>query len=364
MDNSRAPISAGVLGRLLPRCSVVIPTYNRATRVGLAIESALAQLLEGDELIVVDDGSTDDTVSVLSKYASRIVVVHGSHRGAGAARNLGIAHARNELVAFLDSDDLWLPGKLQLQRQLMARQQDVLYCFGNFEVQFGDGTIQHLFLDQWLTKSGMPRESLGRGMAYSSLAELPVGQTDFEVYSADFYSLQLTAVFILTDTLVIRREAAADALTFAEDLPTYEDLECFFRLAKRGRGVLLDVELARQVDHGEGRLSNCPGLRSVDARLELLKRHWGQDAEFLRAQGGRYRDELDRVLGQKAGHLITLGRGREASEVLRSMSESPLMLRMLAALPKSASLAGLNLYRVVRGTAAKIRRSSSSRSSS
>jgi len=332
----------------LLRCSVIIPTYNRAAYLERAIRSVLDQLLEGDELIVVDDGSDDDTPRVLSAFAGRIIVLQGAHRGAGQARNLGIARARNELVAFLDSDDLWLPNKLQLQRQLMAARPELLYSFGNFEVQFSDGSLHRRFLDRWPRDCATLHDGLGPAHPYSSFASLPTGTADFAVFDADFYSLQLTGFYILTDTLVVRRTAAGDALAFADDLPTYEDLECFYRLARRGRGVLLDVEMARQFEHRDGRLSDYPGLKKLDARLVLLQRHWGRDDGFQGSQGERYRAVLESLLRQKAGHLISQGRNIEARETLRTVAECPLSLRVLAGMPPMVTKAGLRLYRSLR----------------
>ena len=103
-----------------PAVSVVIPTYNRARLVCRAIDSALAATATGDEIIVVDDGSTDGTEAALAAYRGRIRYVKADHRGAGVARNRGVSEARGPLIAFLDSDDEWMPDKLELQRTLMA----------------------------------------------------------------------------------------------------------------------------------------------------------------------------------------------------------------------------------------------------
>jgi glycosyltransferase involved in cell wall biosynthesis len=89
--------------------SVVIPTYNRASIVPRAIESALAAVRSGDEVIVVHDGSTDDTARRLQEYGSHIRYLPSGHGGVAAARNLGVREARAPLVAFLDSDDKWMP---------------------------------------------------------------------------------------------------------------------------------------------------------------------------------------------------------------------------------------------------------------
>src|SRR5215831_13870333 len=94
----------------MPFFSVIIPTYNRATCVGRAIESVLRQTFQDYELIVVDDGSTDKTAEVVRQYGERIVFVSQPNRGVSAARNAGVSRAAGDWVAFLDSDDEWLPG--------------------------------------------------------------------------------------------------------------------------------------------------------------------------------------------------------------------------------------------------------------
>ncbi len=100
----------------LPLVSICIPTYNRAALVQEAVASVLAQTWREFELIVVDDGSTDDTTEALAAYASRIRLIRRESRGGvSAARNTGIAAARGEWLAFLDSDDLWRPEKLARQ---------------------------------------------------------------------------------------------------------------------------------------------------------------------------------------------------------------------------------------------------------
>ncbi len=104
--------------------SVIIPTCNRASFLEKAIRSVFAQQLPCAELIVVDDGSVDDTVAVVARLATEAIVpirlLHQENRGASAARNLGIRAAHGTLLAFLDSDDWWLPQKLALQAAAMA----------------------------------------------------------------------------------------------------------------------------------------------------------------------------------------------------------------------------------------------------
>ena len=95
--------------------SVIIPAYNRAGEITHAVDSVLAQTRPPLEIIVVDDGSTDETPEVLQRYGERIRVVRQQNQGVAAARNAGIAIARGDLLAFIDSDDVWTPRKLELQ---------------------------------------------------------------------------------------------------------------------------------------------------------------------------------------------------------------------------------------------------------
>lgn len=111
-----------------PLVSAIIPTYNRAYLVKDAVDSILAQTYENIEVIVVDDGSTDNTLEVLSAYCNRIRVIRQENAGPAAARNRGIAASSGELIAFLDSDDLWLPEKLERQVKLLQSAGPTVSC--------------------------------------------------------------------------------------------------------------------------------------------------------------------------------------------------------------------------------------------
>jgi glycosyltransferase involved in cell wall biosynthesis len=114
--------------------SVIIPTYNRAREVGAAVDSALAQTRPALEIIVVDDGSTDETPDVLARYGDGIRVVRQNNQGVAAARNAGIAVARGDLLAFLDSDDVWRPRNLELQAARIEADPGLglVHCGVNF----------------------------------------------------------------------------------------------------------------------------------------------------------------------------------------------------------------------------------------
>ena len=204
-----------------PLLSVVIPTWNRAQLVCDAVRSALAQGVV--EVIVVDDASTDETALVLEReFGSRIRLLQLEHRrGAGGARNAGARLARGAFVAFLDSDDVWLPGKLEAELQVFAQ-------FPEAEVVVSDS--QNFF-------EGVPDGS--SRFAQNGLLEATGG----EVRRADECQWLWTNSMNTAHTcsITVRREALLrlGERLFAEDLVCCEDWEFQMRLYHSCRVVVL-----------------------------------------------------------------------------------------------------------------------------
>src|SRR5687768_199170 len=106
------------------RVSVIIPTYNSGSLVVQAVEGVLAQTRQAEEVIVVDDGSTDDTAERLQQFGERIRVVRQANGGVATARNAGLRASSGDLVAFLDADDAWHPQKLERQIALLQQHPE------------------------------------------------------------------------------------------------------------------------------------------------------------------------------------------------------------------------------------------------
>ena len=109
----------------MPKFSVIIPTYNRCEFVKNAIQSVLDQTYKDYEIIVIDDGSTDSTKDSLSSIIEQITYIYQDNRGVSSARNTGIKKSIGSYIAFLDSDDLWEPKKLELQYQFILANPDI-----------------------------------------------------------------------------------------------------------------------------------------------------------------------------------------------------------------------------------------------
>ena len=206
-----------------PLLSVVIPTWNRAPLVGEAIESALSQRIDQVEVIVVDDGSTDDTANMLTRgFGSRISLLRlPTRRGVGAARNAGIRVANGELLAFLDSDDLWLPGKLDAE----------LRVFGKFP------EAEAVVSDNLLFVQGQA-DDCSRFTRIGLLAATN-GQASWAHECQWLWTNSLNAVQM--SSLILYRKALAriGGTLFAEDLVSCEDWEFQMRVFHLCRVVVL-----------------------------------------------------------------------------------------------------------------------------
>src|SRR5664280_1650862 len=119
-----------------PKVSVVIPTYNRLAYLREALDSVLAQTRAADEILVVDDGSTDGTEAAISALPAPVRYLRQQNAGPAAARNHGLREAKGDWIAFLDSDDLWVPEKLEAQMDFLERNPAVELLFAHM-INFG-----------------------------------------------------------------------------------------------------------------------------------------------------------------------------------------------------------------------------------
>ena len=153
--------------------SVIVPTYNRRETIQAAIASVQRQTFEDWELVVVDDGSTDDTAALIEGSDPRLVLIRQMNQGVNAARNTGMLRARGQYIAFLDSDDEWLPHHLELSVAFFRAFPGEDFLSGEFSEDGGSRGLVH-FLHSALTEWYPPlAERVG-----SSLLRLPPGESD------------------------------------------------------------------------------------------------------------------------------------------------------------------------------------------
>jgi hypothetical protein len=311
---------------LLDPISIVVPTYNRAHFIARALRSAIGECRPDDQIIVVDDGSEDDTQEVVAGFPN-VQYEKLAHGGAGRARNAGIALARHRLIGFLDSDDEFLPGTLDCKRALMSTRRDLVFCFSNFSGKNVGEPLENGWLIHWSLDPRSWNEILAPGIPLSSVVPDTCG-ADIQVHIGSMYRAEMTAGYIAANTIIVNRELAGDALQFPEDLPTFEDWECFARISGRGPCAYLAFDSAIQHGHADPRLTDASKEVKVRTRLEILKRVWGSDRAFLATWGSEYERVCNqqRLLGAKI--MLRTGRTHEMQAFLQDMSGGPLWARL------------------------------------
>lgn len=219
--------------------SAIIPTYNREKTICRAIDSILNQSYKNIEIIIVDDGSTDDTLKLLKKYGSRIRVVKQCHKGANVARNRGIKEAKGEYIAFLDSDNYWDFEKLEKQIILLQQERDAEICFCKVRVE--DGGRDYIVPSQKIDCN-----CLGEILKKGNVVD--------------------------TSTLLLRRSILDEAGGFDEIMPRLQDYELIFRLVNKFKYkvVYIDEVLVTNVMQNNSITKN-PKLWTEGNKLFLEK---------------------------------------------------------------------------------------------
>ena len=218
----------------LPFISIIIPTFNRAALLPHAIESALRQTHQSCEVIVIDDGSTDNTAEVAAEYGKSIRYIRQSNAGASAARNRGVHEAHGTLIAFLDSDDTWHPEKLARQATLFSTP------------------------------------AIGAAHCAIRVEHTERAGTNGLYYPGDRLSLhEVLALRIPWPTaMMVRRDVLLEIGGFDETLVASEDWELCIRIAQKYLIVGIPEVLAHYQEDTPGHLSGVKSRFSMECRIQ------------------------------------------------------------------------------------------------
>lgn len=292
--------SVRAITRGTPKISVVIPTYNCATFLGDALASVFAQTLPAAEVIVVDDGSSDDTSHTLVPYVGRVHAIRQANQGVATARNVGAAIARGEFVAFLDADDIWLPGKLEEQA-----------C--KFAAEPGLGLV-HCGVEEI--------DSQGR--------RLGTRQDGMEGWVSEEMLQFRRAVILGGGSGVMMPRSLFEKLDgFDENLSTSADWDLYYRVARRHRVGFVSHVLVRYRIH-DGNMHRDAFAMERDMLRAYAKAFSEADPGLQRLRRRAY-GRLHSVL---AGSFFHIGNYRRfARHALRSLILTPGSARWLATYP-------------------------------
>jgi len=271
-----------------PAVTVVIPAYNRAASIRAAIESVLRQTWTDFELLVVDDGSTDGTLAAAAEVEDpRLRLIESPrNQGAAGARNLGVAEARGTWVAFQDSDDEWLPTKLEKQMARLAAP--------------GAGFVGAYC--GLLTLGGLD-DRAGERLRLRYVPDPSIVPAE-----GDILVPLLFANMISTQTLIVRRDVILELGRFDEDTTPIEDWDFVIRLSRRGRIAFVDEPLVHQRFSPNSITRNT--ARRLSSRIRLVEKNLDAFAAHPALLARQYRIIANgcRAAGDLAGTRRWLGR--------------------------------------------------------
>jgi glycosyltransferase involved in cell wall biosynthesis len=235
----------------MPLVSVIIPVYNGAATIDRALKSVLDQTFTDYEIVICEDGSTDDTPSVLAKYGDKLRVVRQANRGLPAARNAAVASSRGELLALIDHDDEWLPQKLEVAVAAMRSDSEAALFYSDKIV---------------VNEAG---------------EEFRLSEVRSETAHAPTMDEMLARIWPITpSTVVMRRDAFDRAGGFCEQLISAEDIHFWLLMREQGHFIYLPEKLVRFT---YGQLYPKVLNRDIgpDAIVDLIRARYGSRADGL-----------------------------------------------------------------------------------
>ena len=239
------------------KISAVIPAYNSAAHIQRALDSVLTQTRPADEIIVVDDGSTDGTAEIVRSYGDKVRLIEQANSGASAARNAGILAATGDWIALLDADDEWLPEKLKMQTEFIERDTSIVWVTSNY--------------DRCLCDQNIRKTHPAKKKAMKKLFN--------RCYYVDFFDAFLLDSYGNTDTMLIKKEAIVQAGLFFVGQKRANDMDMWWRIAFRWPNIgFINQTLAIYHLNVSGSISvsyNDRMLYSemIDRNLEEAKKH-------------------------------------------------------------------------------------------
>lgn len=284
----------------VPTVSVVIPTYNCAAYLPETLASIRAQTLTDVEIIVVDDGSTDDTRGLLGDARAPVMYIPMEHTGLAAkARNRGLLAARGTYIAFLDADDLWDPSKLERQVRLLEREPGLDVCFTDY-VTFGiPGDHQSAFAAIRPQIAALPKRA--------------VSEREYVITTPSVleYHLRRGPIPFWTSTMLVRRQCFEKVGLFKDDSPLDDDIQMWMRLARHFGVAFIDAPLAKRRVRASslmGSLRERDGFRYSLETLDTLH----QWLSLTRGEQQAVRALAARIEGSAGYHEFAAGRLAEA----------------------------------------------------
>ncbi len=320
--------------------SVLIPSFNRAYVLKGAIESVLNQTYRPIETIVVDDGSTDETRSVVESFGSAVRYIHQANGGLVSARNTGLAAATGEFLAFQDSDDLWTPWKLDVQVALLRRYPDVALTWTDMTAVSETGVViaEHFLRTMYSSyQSPEVAQALANSGRIGDLTSTcPTDLADCKFQYGDIYSAMFLGNLVHPPTAVMRREhvQTVGGLNPAFDR-SGEDYEFFWRVSRCGLGAVVEAPgMLYRIGAADQITSASVNFRYAQGYLNAIRLRLKEDRSGIQLPAWRIRRTFAEAHAWVAEHELATKQGwRAAGSFCKSLANNPFQLRPFLRLP-------------------------------
>jgi glycosyltransferase involved in cell wall biosynthesis len=294
--------------------SVVIPTYNNATGGYLraAIDSALDQTFRDYDVVIVDDGSTDETAAIVAEYGTRLRYHYQANQGLAVARNTGLDLAGGIYVTYLDGDDTMHRDNLACKAALLARCPEIAGVFSDFEVFTDRGTVHASGIRP--TFGVFARTGKSWADIFAEHVPLEVEGTSIDGYVGNIFDTLFEGNIILPSTMVFRRDWAKDVGYFVPELRTQQDYEFWLRFARRHPFGFLDRVLVRYRRHARQLTDKSNIIRVIETSAAIVDRY---EQDFAaRGEQARFNRRKAELLEKLAKAYLYKNRTREARRLL------------------------------------------------
>lgn len=307
------------------KVSVIIPTYNRSHFIGEAINSVLMQDIKDCdiEIIIVDDGSTDNTREVVKEFGNKVRYILQKNQGAGAARNRGIEEASGEWILFLDSDDRWLPYKLSLQFKVLEAFPDYKAIHSNFYTFAENRIIIEKGLDFWVSIFSHSKQ-IDWAEAYSKKyksADFNIynNGASFDIYTGNIFKAQLRALYMSCWTLLMHKDCLNPDIRFAEDYAIMEDYWFFCKLAEKNDIIFMDTATAENRGHDGPRVTQADYSELLKNLIDICKKIYFPSKSINRPSDEEIEEQYKILHIRLFKELLKKGLRSEARKILSSM---------------------------------------------
>lgn len=311
------------------RISVVIPTYNCSRYIPMALRSVLEQSYGDIEIIVVDDGSTDDTRNVVQPFLRQIKYLYQSNRGVSASRNLGIAEATGEYIALLDADDRWEKNKLKMQEAILDSLPSIQMVFSDFNTIDENGRRASSAIRQsfpFFREFKYPLCDI-----FQQTSRIPFGSASgkVSVFHGRISRYLFCGNFILPSSVLMRKAAIVRIGGFDESFSVAEDTEYFLRFCTGNEVAFVDIPLVDYFIRRPGNLTEMSNVgKMMENGLKVQLDYIEKYPDIYKKNRDLFDMAVSKAYSRKAYYYLTTRTNEEArSQAARSIKWKPLQIK-------------------------------------